>query len=160
MQAVTAQIPCVAHTPRNVKPKKTALRRKKCTRKPFMGTCPGRSSGKPSMTLPRLHQIVEEIQRHKGMCCIAETDYLFTTEKRSYPPCHGRIVRLNVSAGTVKVIIAATVEQQNKQQIYAFTIFMNINMSNTACTTFHLWRLPSNMRKFGLHQTHFKITAH
>ena len=75
------------------------------------------------MTLPRLHQIVEEIQRHKGMCCIAETDYLFTTEKRSYPPCHGRIVRLNVSAGTVKVIIAATVEQQNKTtnlRIYYF----------------------------------------
>ena len=150
MQAVTTQIPCVAQTPRNVKPKKTALRRKKCTRKPLMGTCQGRSSSKPSMTLPRFRQIVEEIQRHKCMCCMAENNYLFTTEKSSYPPCHGRIVRLNVSAGTVKVIIAAAVEQQNKQQIYAFTIFMSINMSNAACTTFHLWRLPSNMGNFGL----------
>ena len=40
MQAVAAQIPCVAQTPRNVKPKRTALRRKKCTRKLLMGTCP------------------------------------------------------------------------------------------------------------------------
>ena len=95
--------------------------------------------------LPRFEACNYAFHVPTDMCCMAESDYLFIAEKGSYPPCDGRIVRLNVSAGTVKVIIAAAVEQQNKQQIYAFTIFMNINMSNAACTTFHLWRLPSNM---------------
>ena len=93
-----------------------ALRRKTCTRKPLIGTCQERSSSKPSMTLPRSRQIVEEIQRHKCMCCMAENDYLFTTEKGSYPPCHGRIVRLNVSAEAVKVNITATVEHQKNNK--------------------------------------------
>ena len=81
---------------------------------------------------------------------MAESDYLFIAEKGSYPPYDGRIVRLNVSTQAVKIIIAAAVKQQNKQQLYAYTIFMNINMSSAACTTFHLWRLPSNIGKFGL----------